>query len=229
MAEFLNTSKTYAGIEEIINKTKSKVVLISPYIKIPEPLFERLKYIDGKGVKIIVVCRKKDLNPEERSNLNQLRNLELRFDENIHAKCYYNEESMVIASLNLHEYSQQHNREMGISLGLNADGVVFNEALSEAEFIVSRAEKDSLIRSVLSEVVKGAKSILESEIQRNAGYCIRCKRRMPYDIDRPLCDECFEVWVQYGDPTYPEQYCHSCGRRVPTTKARPRCNSCYQS
>ena len=53
MAEFLNTSKAYAEIEDIINKTKNKLVLISPYIKIPEPLLERLKYMDGKDIKII--------------------------------------------------------------------------------------------------------------------------------------------------------------------------------
>ena len=121
MAKFLNTSKAYAEIEDIISKTKNKLVLISPYIKIPEPLLERLKYIDGKDIKIIVVCRKKDLNHEVRSNLKQLKNLELRFDEDLHAKCFYNEESMVITSLNLHDHSQQHNRKKVILLSLKHD------------------------------------------------------------------------------------------------------------
>ena len=46
MAKFLNTSKAYAEIEEIISKTNNKVVLISPNIKIPELLLARLKYIE---------------------------------------------------------------------------------------------------------------------------------------------------------------------------------------
>ena len=71
---------------------------------------------------------------EVRSELKQLRNLELRFDEDLPAKCFYNEESMVITSLNLHEHSQQHNREMGILLNSKEDSNVFKEALSEAEF-----------------------------------------------------------------------------------------------
>jgi len=240
MAEFLNTSKAYAEIEDIINKTKNKLVLISPYIKIPEPLLERLKYMDGKDIKIIVVCRKKDLNHEVRSDLKQLKNLELRFDENLHAKCFYNEESMVITSLNLHEHSQQHNREMGVLLSLEHDHHVFNEARDEAEFIVSRAEKDSLVRSVFDEVVKEVKSIVDSTTKadlrktkptsrtKQKGYCIRCRTPIPYELDYPLCDECFEVWAQYGDLDYPEHYCHTCGKRASTSKAKPECNSCYK-
>ncbi|HUV75950.1 MAG TPA: phospholipase D-like domain-containing protein, partial [Dehalococcoidales bacterium] len=142
MVEFLNKDKAFAEIVEIVSKAKSKLVLISPYIKIPDDLLERLKYMDGKGIRTIVVCREKDLNAEVRGQLKQLKNLELRFDEDLHAKCFYNEESMVITSLNLHEHSQQHNREMGILLSSEKDSNVFKEALSESEFIVSRAKKD---------------------------------------------------------------------------------------
>ena len=140
MAKFLNTSRAYAEIEGIIDKATSRIVLISPFIKIPEPLLERLKYADGENVQIVVVCREKDLTDDEKSKLKQLKNLELHFDEHLHAKCFYNEESMVITSLNLLEHSQQHNREMGILLTLKDDHDVFNEACAEAEYIVSIAE-----------------------------------------------------------------------------------------
>ncbi len=106
MVEFLNTEKAYSKIVEIVTKADRKVVLISPYIRIPRPLLERLKYMDGKGINTIVVCREKDLNAEVKSDLKQLKNLELRFDEDLHAKCFYNEDSMVITSLNLHEHSR---------------------------------------------------------------------------------------------------------------------------
>ncbi len=239
MAKFLNTSKASAEIEEIISKTKSKVVLISPYIKIPELLLARLKWIDGKGIKIVVVCRKGDLKPDVRSDLKQLKNLELRFDDNLHAKCFYNEESMVIGSLNLYDYSQQNNREMGILLSLKDDHNVFNEARNEAEFIVSNAEKDKLIiRSVFSEVVKGAKSILDSATEDNSsktrqkGYCIRCGGAIPLDTNppfRPFCHNCYLEWAEWENPSYEEQFCHQCGKPESTTMNRPFCHSCYQS
>jgi hypothetical protein len=62
MAEFLNTSKAYAEIEAIVNKTKGKLVLISPYIKIPELLLARLKYIDGKDIKLMSGIERKEVN-----------------------------------------------------------------------------------------------------------------------------------------------------------------------
>ena len=166
MVKFLNKDKAYAEIVDIVSKADSKLVLISPYIKIPDDLLERLKYKDGKGIKTIVVCREKDLGKDlgakVRSDLKQLWNLELRFDDDLHAKCFYNEKSMVITSLNLLESSERKNREMGVLLSSEEDANVFNEALSEAEFIVNRAKKDSVIRSVLSEVVKEAKLIGDS-------------------------------------------------------------------
>ncbi|MBI4187852.1 MAG: phospholipase D family protein [Chloroflexi bacterium] len=220
MAKFLNTSKAYAEIEEIISKTKSKVVLISPYIKIPELLLARLKYIDKNGIQIVVVCRKDNLKADVISDLKQLKSLELRFDENLHAKCFYNEELMVIGSLNLYDYSQQNNREMGILLSLKDEPNVFNEARQEAEFIVSNAKEDITTRDDSSRTRTTRRT-------SKPGFCIRCRTPIPYNIDRPLCDEHFEVWAQYGDPNYPEHHCHTCGNRASTSKARPQCNVCY--
>ena len=217
MAEFLNTSKAYAEIEGIVNKTESELVLISPFIKVPEPLLERLKYVDEKGVKIVVVCREKALKDEVRSALKQLKHLELRFDENLHAKCFYNEESMVIGSLNLYEYSQQHNREMGILLSLKDDHNVFNEARNEAEFIVNNAKKaESVANSLVQEEPKG-------------GFCIRCGEPIPYNLSRPYCRRCGSQWkAKGGNPDYRERdgKCHTCGKRASTSKAMPQCNSC---
>jgi len=239
MAKFLNTSGAYAAIEDIISKASNKVVLISPYLQIPETLLKRLKYIDGKGIKIIVVCRKDNLKADVRSDLKQLKSLELRFDEHLHAKCFYNEESMVITSLNLYEYSQQHNREMGILLSLKDDHDVFNEARNEAEFIVSEAEKDRPIRSILSKAVKEVKSRVDAAIKdevrkpkgksysykprtKQKGYCIGCGKDMtPYNKDYPICHDCWKAGVRRG------RLCYECGKEWQTTQKKSLCDTCY--
>ncbi len=245
MVEFLNTSKAYAEIEEIINTATTEVFLISPYIRFPKPLLERLKYKDGQGIKTIVVCREKDLNKDlgaqVRSDLKQLKNLELRFDDDLHAKCFFNQESMVITSLNLLESSERKNREMGVLLSLKEDSRVFKEALNEAEFIVARAKKDSIIRSIVSEVVKEAKKVIDTPKEegsrkaripsraKNKGYCIRCGERITYDVDTPYCPNCYRVWKKYKDPNYEEEYCHKCGKpNELTTMDRPLCYSCFR-
>lgn len=230
MAKFLNTSKAFAEIEDIVSKAKSKLFLITPFISVPETLLKRLKYADERGVKIIVVCREKDLKRDVKRELKQLRNLELRFDENLHAKCFFNEESMVITSLNLHEYSQRYNREMGVLLTLKDDPDVFNEACSEAEFIVNNARKDSLISKVVRVMTKDLE-IPSAPSQAKRGWCIRCGERIPYELKAPYCSTCYQRWREGGgNPDYEERngHCHSCGKEAIVTKTKPLCNSCYQ-
>lgn len=224
MAKFLDTDKAYAEIVDIVSKANTKLVLISPYIKIPESLLERLKYMDGKGIKTVVVCRKKRLTDEVRSDLKQLKNLELRFNENLHAKCFYNEQSMVITSLNLYEYSQQHNREMGVLLSFKDDRGVFEEARKEAEFIVNRAEKESFVKGVIFELTK------ERTIGRkkSGGFCIRCGKHKSYNTNFPYCRDCFREWEKDKNRANIEKFCHRCGNSANTSVNEPLCPSCLK-
>ena len=241
MVAFLNTSKAYATIEEIIDKATTKVVLISPYIRISDQLFDRLKHKDRQGIGITVVCRGKDLDAEEKGRFRQLKHLELRFDEDLHAKCFYNENSMVITSLNLYDYSVQHNREMGLLLSSDEDSDTFQQALREADFIVKGAGKDSTIKSIFSGIVKEAKSAIDSSFSEEpkrtrtqsrakpSGYCIRCGKNIALDSKAPYCPDCYSVWAKYKDPDYEEKYCHKCGTpNKATTMKRPVCGSCYR-
>ena len=240
MVKFLTAENSYSKIVDTIIEASNKVVLISPYIRIPDQLFDRLKHIDRQDIRTIVVCRGKDLDNEEKGRLRQLKNLELRFDEDLHAKCFYNEKFMVITSLNLFDYSRQHNREMGILLSSDEDSDTFKEALREANFIVDSAKKDSPIRNIIREAVKEAKAVVAlptvgdvrkaktSSRASTKGYCIRCEKSIPYDLKSPYCSRCYRVWSKFKDSNYEEEYCHKCGTpNEVTTMKRPLCDSCY--
>ncbi len=241
MVAFLNKDDAYSQIVRIVSKAVNKIVLITPFIKIPDDLLERLRDMDKNGVKTTVVCREKDLKPDEKSELKKLKYLDLRFDEDLHAKCFYNEESMVITSLNLYEHSQLRNREMGILLNLKDDPEVFKEALSEAEFIVRRAKKDSTMKSIFGGIMKEAKSVIDSSLSEEpkrtrtqsrakpAGYCIRCGKNITLDTKTPYCPNCYRVWAKYKDPDYEEEFCHLCGTpNEATTMNKPVCISCFK-
>ena len=240
MVEFLNKDKAYASIVEIVSKATNKLVLITPYIMIPDDLYERMKYVDGNGVITIVVCREKDLKSEVKKALASLKNIDLRYDDNLHAKCFYNEQAMVITSLNLYEHSQRYNREMGILLGADADSKVYKEALYEAEFIVSRAKKDPEIGTFARSKAQ-AESVASSpsqdyskldalpNVKLGKGFCIRCRNIIDLDLKHPYCPDCFRVWNKYKDPGYIEGYCHICGGEYSmTTIDRPFCVECLR-
>jgi hypothetical protein len=237
MVKILNKDAAYAEIVKIVNEADRKLVLICPYMtKIPVDLLPRLKHKDKQGVKTLVVCREndsgRDLASEVRRELKELRNLELLFDDDLHAKCFYNEKYMVITSLNLHEVSKLKNREMGVLLSSEEDSSAFNEALKEAEYIIGGAKKDSPLKNFANRFLKETKSAVDSftenisMVVEQKGYCIRCGKNISYDLDAPYCPDCWRIWNK--DPNYKEDFCHSCGNpRQQTTKNKPRCNSCY--
>ena len=248
MVKFLATENAYSNIVDIIKEASNKVVLISPYIKISDQLFDRLKHMDKQGIRIIVVCRGKDLHTEEKNKLRQLKCLELRFDEDLHAKCFYNEKAMVITSLNLYDYSQQHNREMGVLLSLDEDPDAFKEALNEAEFIVTRAKKDSVIRSVLGGVVKEAKLIGDSLTKddiNEAQFIVSSAKKdsTVRSLVKEIAKEAKSVMdsltedtiektktsrkVKTTKRTKREGHCIRCGESIPYNEKKLYCKDCY--
>jgi phosphatidylserine/phosphatidylglycerophosphate/cardiolipin synthase-like enzyme len=140
MALFLNAAAAYSEIESIVNRAERKLVLISPYVRVSRVLFQRLYHAgQTRGVHVTIVCRKKDLLPDEYANFRKISWLEVLDLPNLHAKCFYNERAMVITSLNLYAYAQANNREMGVLLTQEKDPAAFADAVNEAESIVQTA------------------------------------------------------------------------------------------
>jgi len=140
MVQFLDTAAAYAEIENIVNRAEKKLVLISPYIRISRLLLQRLfQASENRGINITFVCRKKNFKPVEYTALHRIPRLEILDLPNLHAKCFYNEKSMVITSLNLYDYSQTDNREMGILLTYEKEPGAFIDAVNEADFMMQLA------------------------------------------------------------------------------------------
>jgi len=45
----------------------------------------------------------------------------------------------------------------------------------------------------------------------NLGYCIRTGKQIPFNPERPMCDEAYKSWRSYGNEDYAENYCHFSG------------------
>ena len=141
MAEFLTTTGTSHHIEQIIIKAKDTLTLVTPYLKLSRTLTERLIDADRNGVRITLIYGKSELGKSENERLSALKNLELWFCENLHAKCYHNEDSMIITSMNLYEFSEKNNREMGILINKEKDVKIFEDTVREISSIKNASEK----------------------------------------------------------------------------------------
>ena len=248
MPEFLTTHATAAKIENIILDSSKTLVLVSPYIRLSTTLFRRLKDADERGVKIIVVYGKEALKIEEKKQLESLKNLKLFFCERLHTKCYFNDDSMVITSMNLFDFSEKNNREMGVLFKRLEDVSIFKDAIREVQSIIKESEKETRNpdhfqefkttpdrakipvpppdKRNVAEIIKNTLNTVFSGEKLDA-RCIRCGDGIPFDPIHALCDACYYEWSDYKNPSYPEHYCHACGKQSKTTKDKPLCYSCF--
>ncbi len=211
MAEFLTTTACSHQIEQIILTAKTQIYLFCPYLKLSKTLFERLVDTNRRGVQVKIIHGKNELKPDEKKKLLSLPNVTLYFFENLHAKCYFSSTDMVITSMNLYEFSEKNNREMGILLNAERDPIAFLKAYTEATSILKNAVKEEIIAP---------------EIKSGLGYCIRCLTEIKNDHLKPLCLNCYRQWARFGNRLYTEKCCHRCGAETQSSLENPLCKEC---
>ncbi|MEQ1557809.1 MAG: phospholipase D family protein [Methyloglobulus sp.] len=136
MAKFLNTSATNYFLEELIKNAKDRLILISPFLKLNDRMKELLADKNRLKIDVRIVYGKSELQPEEINWLKELTYIRTSFCKNLHAKCYLNEELCIITSLNLYEFSQINNNEMGVLIRRADDADLYKDAYEEAQRII---------------------------------------------------------------------------------------------
>jgi phosphatidylserine/phosphatidylglycerophosphate/cardiolipin synthase-like enzyme len=154
MAKFLNTSATNYFLEELIKDAKDRLILISPYLKLNDRMKELLADKNRLKIDVRMVYGKSELQPQEISWLKELTYIRTSFCKNLHAKCYLNEELCIITSLNLYEFSQVNNNEMGILLRRSDDAELYRDAYEEAQRIIRISDE---VRISMERVVDSCK------------------------------------------------------------------------
>ncbi len=220
MAKYLRTSGISASLEDLIRNAKERLYIISPYLKLSDNIKELLNDKEREKVEVRIIFGKQELNPEEMSYLENLKYVRLYFSKNLHAKCYLNEKQMIIASMNLYEFSQQNNREMGILIMRDneEDKKVYEEAWKDIESILNNSEDFAYIKAPQDKkkIEKSEKASLskdtKQENQKNSiGYCIRTGKEIPFNIEKPMCYEAWKEWSVKSFPDHPEKFCHFSG------------------
>lgn len=136
MATFLNTSATNYFLEELIKTAGDRLILISPFLRLNDRIKELLEDKNRLKIDVRIVYGKSELQPDEITWLKQLPYLRTSFCKNLHAKCYLNESLCIITSLNLYEFSQINNNEMGVLIKRTDDPSLYQDAYEEAQRII---------------------------------------------------------------------------------------------
>lgn len=155
MAKFLNTSATNYFLEEMIKEAKDRLILISPFLRLNDRVKELLADKNRLKIDVRIVYGKSELQPEEIGWLNALSYVRTSFCRNLHAKCYLNEELCIVTSLNLYEFSQVNNNEMGVLIRRSEDSELYRDAYEECQRIIRISEE---VRIALERVATEAET-----------------------------------------------------------------------
>jgi len=127
--KFLFDNQLISEVESIIKKSKYELLLISPFIDLDPRIQDALKSkINKKDFQLKVLFGKNEHNiykSIKKDSLNFLKsfpNVEIRYNDRLHAKFYRNDYDYVMTSLNLYDYSLANNIEVGVKNNFAAKG-----------------------------------------------------------------------------------------------------------
>ncbi len=219
MAKFLNTTGVSYHLEELIKGTKDRLILISPYLQFTDRIKEHLSNLNIQKRDIRIVYRENKLQLEENNWLESQIGIRTSLCKNLHAKCYINENEAIITSMNLYEFSQQNNNEMGIYISKGQDTDLYNATLEEVQRLLTISEE---IRVTVKKVTADTPPKIEKKVvetksaftklsDKKTGFCIRTGVSIPFNVEKPMSYEAFKSWSKYSDTDYAEKFCHFSG------------------
>lgn len=121
MPEVIQGNQLNARLDSIIEQAKSTLVLVSPYIRLHHRIADSIRELKKYPEVDVFVCFGKaqgkyanSFHPDAIELLKSLPNIRIVYDERLHAKFYGNEQAALITSMNLYDYSQDNNIEVGV-------------------------------------------------------------------------------------------------------------------
>ena len=139
MAKFLNSGTAASHLEDLIAGARQRLVLINPHLKFSGRTKNLLTSKSDLDVRL--VYGKCDLRPDELNSLRALPFVRTHFCRDLTATCYLNEEQCIVTSLDLFDFGQVMNNEMGVLISRTEDPALYNDAAEEAERILAASEE----------------------------------------------------------------------------------------
>jgi len=228
MAKFLGTTGVSYHLQQLIDNANEKLILISPYLQFNDHLKQSLEEKDRqKTVDVRLIYGESKLQPAENNWLKSLLSIRTSICPHLHAKCYLSEHAAIITSMNLYEYSQINNNEMGIYIDKTEDEPLYNDILTDANRLIRISQE---IKVTVATVPKGNDELTKKTIKPVSGalgYCIRCKEQLKLNPMVPYCSKCYSSWKKFKNEAFEEKYCHICGKSNKSSLVKPTCYNCY--
>jgi hypothetical protein len=145
VATFLTARGVSWHIESIITSARERLFLVSPSVRLSGTLLQSIQAA-GRTVPISIVYREDGLTAELRANLGHIGRVTLLRNPNLHAKCYFNEQTMVLTSMDLSGDTETSDWEMGVLIDRELDASLYESAFDEVVKITGLSDIVSLAK-----------------------------------------------------------------------------------
>ena len=225
MVKFLSTTGVSYELEELIKGAEERLVLISPFLRVNQRIRDLLADKERLKIDTRVVYGKSELSPEQSEWLLSTPSIRTSYCANLHAKCYLSEKKALITSMNLYEFSQVNNIEMGVLVDRTTDEALYDAILREALAIVRSSEEH--LPTAVATTTAPAKS------QRSDARSKRSARKKAADR-APQVASAHQAPAQSTEkpsttPTPTRGFCIRCRGELPADPVKPYCLKCYRS
>nr|WP_321237227.1 phospholipase D-like domain-containing protein [uncultured Psychroserpens sp.] len=195
MAKIVTTRGISYHLERLIIEARSTITLVTPYLKIPKPIFERLVRANAGSVEITIVYGKTQMSQSQEKLLNTLDNCRIIFVENLHAKAFISDQCGIIGSMNLYDFSEINNQELGVYFTRKDDLELWEVAINEVDNFIESGKiikETSSFQEYLKEddkidsIIKGDKSLKIEEFPIKGIYVDKSYGFVTYNFVKSL-------------------------------------------
>lgn len=224
MPLIMDTPEINTYITHISEDARKHIVIVCPYLKLNDRLRRIIEITISNDVGLYVVYGKGNMDQGTMTWLKGLRNVNIGYILNLHAKIYLTEEYGIITSMNLYEFSQVNNEEIGVLLGYKEDRREFKDLLFQTMRLLNMAQKEhgSWDLSDIDKPLRGLFGRGKSHLEKGD---TRFEETMPKDIgvndlpESPRSDVIERIRC----------HCIRCNRIIPSDHEYVYCGRCMES
>lgn len=222
MGKFITDQPLRDKLSGIITNAQELLVIVSPYIKFDNDIKRLIgTHRNNRNVHILIICRDIPQNYDDYKFLQTFPNIRIIIEEDLHAKYYANEIEGLMTSMNLYSHSTTHNVEYGYYSNFmdqsDNDAFYHTMKLANTKLRLNQIEYENMptrTRFSMGYPQSGNDKQYKTndKYSKHKGYCIRCGCKIEFNIERPMCYDCYQSWSWNGGrTTYPEKFCHYSG------------------
>lgn len=227
----LSGFKVVAAFDEIVESAARTLVVVTPYFDPWPHLAATLAQKLDQKLPVYLLLRGGEdrAKGESAAAAFAQRGARVQFLDRLHAKVYLNERQALLTSMNLIKASRD-SWEVGTLFDAGQDAASYQEIVAMTRGLFDTVSLTNVAAPPPAPEPRAparSPAPKATTTRRSGGYCIRCAKEIPSNIENPLCRDCFASWADYENPNYQEKHCHGCGRAWASSMAKPLCRTCY--